>query len=218
MSRPRTFAVAAVTLLLAPATVWAQQVPWGGGISGSVSITGPLPAGQNSIGNVGGKTVSVCTGQNGVPAITVTTGNAYGANYVVGNNNGVGTALYFPGAFTTTGTGLLQAVVVTMKDQETSGFTFVPFNANPTNTTWTDAAVAAINAADVTKVRAPVSLTSNIQLAATLFSEQYAYGLGLPMAPGTAALYGVLLANATLTNNFAGTGDVQVCVKVLDDE
>jgi hypothetical protein len=186
--------------------------------SQSVSGTVSLGAGQAGVGNVGGKTVSVCTGQNGVPAITVTASNSYGTNYVVGNNNGAGTALMFPNAFTSTGSGILQAVVVTMKDQETSGFTFIPFTANPSSTTWTDSAVAAINAADVTKVRTPISLASNIQLAATLFSVQYAYGLGLPMAPGATTLYGVLLANTALTNQFAGTGDVQVCIKLLDDE
>jgi len=178
-------------------------------------VYGPSPGGGL---NVGGKTVQVCTGQNGVPAITVTASNSYGTNYVVGNNNGVGTALIFPNAFTATGSGILQAIAVTIKDQETSGFTFVPFNANPLSTTWTDAAVSAINAADVPKVRGPVPLANNIQLAATLFSVQYAYGIGLPLAPGITTLYGLLLANAALTNQFAGTSDVQVCVVVLDDE
>ena len=174
--------------------------------SSRISIMSPIPPSQNGIGNVGGKTVSVCV------TPTVTASNSYGINYVVGG------LLTFANAFTSTGTGILQGVTVTMKDQETSGFTFIPFTANPTNTTWTDAAVAAINAADVTKVRSPVPLAINTQLAATLFSVQYAYGLGLPMAPSTTSLYGVLLANAALTNQFAGASDVQVCVKLLDDE
>lgn len=174
--------------------------------------TGP---GAPSNPNVGGKTVSVCTGQNGVPAITVTASNAYGTNFVVGNNNGAGTALVFPNAFTATGSGILQDVVVTIKKVETSGFTFVPFNSNPSNTTWTDAAVANINAADVSAVREPVSLAANSQLGT--HTVAYAAGLGQAMQPGITSLYGVLISNATLLNNFSSTSDVQVCVKVLDD-
>jgi hypothetical protein len=165
---------------------------------------GALGAGQNGLGNVGGKTVQVCN------TLTVTASNSYGANYVVGGVQS------FADAFTSTGSGILQAVTVTMKDQEISGFTFVPFNSAPS--AMADAAVAAIAAADVAKVRGPVPLASNIQLASTLFSVQYAYGLGLPLAPGTTTLSGLLLANAALTNQFAGTGDVQVCVELLDDE
>lgn len=165
------------------------------------STTNPLQI----AGTVGGKTASVCV----TPTITIS--NSYGANYVVGG------LLTFANAFGPAGSGILQEVVVTMKDQETSGFTFIPFIANPTATTLTDAAIAAINAADVPKVWAPVSLSSNIQFAATLFSVQYAYGLGIPLVPGATTLYGVLLANAALTNQFAGTGDVQVCVGVLQD-
>ena len=172
----------------------------------SVQNTAATPAGQNGIGNVGGKTVAVCA------TPTVTASNAYGTNYVVGG------LLTFANAFTSTGSGLLQGVVVTINDNETSGFTFFPFNANPSGTTWTDAAVAAIVAGDVAKVRNPVSLNGNNQLKATVFSVYSAAGLGEALAPGTTSLYGVLIANAALTNNFAGTSDVQVCVKVLDDE
>ncbi len=94
-----------------------------------------LNAGTNNVGNVGGKTVSVTV------TPTVTASNSYGTNYVVGG------LLTFANAFTSKGSGILQSVTVTCKKVETSGFTFFPFNANPSNTTWTDAAVAAINQA-----------------------------------------------------------------------
>jgi hypothetical protein len=160
-------------------------------------------ASQNGIGNVGGKTVSVCT------TPTVTASNAYGTNYVVGG------LLTFANAFTSTGTGILQGVVVTIKKVETSGFTFFPFNANPSNTTWTDAAVAAINAADVPAMRTPVTLGANSQLGTATVAG--VAGIGEAVAPGATSLYGILLANAALTNQFGSTSDVQVCVKILQD-
>lgn len=224
------FAVlAALWLSLAPSAGNAQQCPACGSNSvppaalvlpgvGTVGSAHPLPVtgsggggtfilgpSQNGIGNVGGKTVSVCV------TPTVTTSNSYGTNYVVGG------LLTFAGAFTTTGSGILQGVVVTIHEVETSGFTFFPFHANPTATTWTDAAVAAINTADVAKVRNPVALGANSQLASSGFTVASAAGLGEALAPGTTSLYGVLIANATLTTQFAAATDVQVCIKVLDD-
>lgn len=164
---------------------------------------GALGAGQANIGNVGGKTVVICT------TPTVTASNSYGTNYVVGGK------LTFAGAFTSTGTGILQGVVVTIKKVETSGFTFVPFNSDPSNSTWTDAAVAAINAADVAAVREPVSLAAYSGLGT--HTAAYADGIGEPLAPGATTLYGLLIANAALTNQFGSTSDVQVCVKILQD-
>ena len=160
---------------------------------------------QNVIGNVGGKTVSVTV------TPTVTTANAYGTNYVVGG------LLTFSFAFTSTGTGIIQSVDVNIKKNETNGFTIFFFSANPSATTWTDAAVAAINATDMPLVRAPVPLVGNTQLAATGFSNFSAYGLGIAMAPGTTSLYAVLLANAALSTQFGSTSDVSVTVRVLQD-
>jgi hypothetical protein len=193
---------------------------------------------SNVIGNTGGLTTTISV------TPTITASNAYGTNYVIGG------LLTFNNAFTVTGSGIIESVCVMMKDAETSGFTFIPFSSNPSNTTWTDAAVAAINAADVFKVLPPVILTANSQLASTVYTCYYAYGLGLavnttavqgvPTTTGTPnggsnqgvpnpggtetftnttnlPLYGVLLANAALTNNFAGTSDIQVSVTILQD-
>lgn len=171
----------------------------GSGSAGSITL-GPS---QNGIGNVGGKTAKVCV------TPTVTTGNAYGTNYVVGG------LLHFTGLFTSTGSGKLQDVEVTIKDVESNGYTFFPFSSQPSATTWTDAAVANINAADIPKMSALVSLGGNTQMGtASIF---YAYGLGHSLAPGTTDIYGILLANAALTNNFTGASDVQVCLKADDD-
>lgn len=139
----------------------------------------------------------------------VTAANAYGINYVVGG------LLTFPNAFTATGSGILQSVYVNMKKVETSGFTFIPFSANPVNSTFTDAAVCNINAADFDKVRGPISLgQSNAMGTHTIAAG---IGLGEALSPGGTTLYGVLLANAALTNQFSSTGDVSVTVAVLQD-
>jgi hypothetical protein len=161
-----------------------------------VTTSNPLPVGA-------GNTVSVCV------TPTVTASNAYGTNYVVGG------LLTFSNAFTAKGSGLLQGVAVTIKKVETSGFTFVPFTSNPSNTTWTDAAVAAINAADVAAVRGPVTLTNYSGLGTHTVAS--AAAIAEALAPG-ATLYGVLIANGALTNNFGSTSDVQVCVKTLQDQ
>lgn len=160
---------------------------------------------QNNIGNVGGKTVSVTV------TPTVTASNSYGVNYVVGG------LLTFANMFTSTGTGIIQSVDVNIKKNETGGFTLFLFSANPSATTWTDAAVAAINATDIPLVRAPIGLTANTQLAATGFTNLSATGLAIAMAPGATSLYAVLVANAALSTQFGSTSDVSVTIRALQD-
>jgi hypothetical protein len=169
--------------------------------TGASGIT--LGPSQNGIGNVGGKTVDICV----TPAVTAS--NAYGINYVVGG------LLTFSNAFTSTGSGILQGVTVTVDKVQSQGFTFFPFNANPSNTTWTEAAVANINAADVPAQRTPVSLSGNNQLGTATVAGTA--GIGEALAPGTSTLYGILVTNGALTNNFSTTSDVQVCVEILQD-
>ena len=191
------------------------SIPAGSSVIGKVGIDQTTPgttngvyvntiaAGQNNIGNVGGKTIAVTV------TPTVTSANAYGTNYVVGG------LLTFANAFTSTGSGILQQVTVTCKKVETVAFTFVPFNSNPSNTTWTDAAAAAINAADVAAVRAPISLTNYSGLGTmTVIS---ATGIGEAMSVGSTSLYGVLIVSGTLTNNFGSTSDITVTVTILQD-
>lgn len=183
---------------------------WGIGATGSAvpanAVYQGILSGSNLVGwngNVGGKTTTVCT----TPTVTAT--NSYGTNYVVGGK------LTFSNIFTSTGTGILQGVVVTIAKVETSGFTFFPFASDPSASTWTDAAVANINATDIPKQRAPISLTANSQLGTTTIVS--ASGIGQPWNAGGTSGYGILLANAALTNQFASTSDVQVCVQVLSD-
>ena len=177
----------------------ALVVAAGSSTIGNVGIN----AGTNNIGNVGGKTVAVTV------TPTVTTANAYGTNYEVGG------LLTFANAFTAKGSGVVQALTVTCKRIETMGFTLFLFAGNPSNTTWTDAAVAAINAADINLVRGPIQLGNSSALGTMTVANSY--GLGLAMSPGTTSLYAVLLTNAALTNNFTSTSDISVTATILQD-
>lgn len=168
---------------------------------GWASIVNDAAAQVGSAGT--GTTVEVCQ------TPTVTTSNAYGTNYVVGG------LLTFPLAFQQNVGGVIHSVNVTIKKVETSGFTLFPLKGATTATTWTDAAVAAINAADVPLVRAPITLTGNSQLGTHTIASGIA--LGLAFTPNTPALSAVLIANAALTNQFTTAADVQVCVNILQD-
>jgi hypothetical protein len=156
-----------------------------------------------------GTTIEVCL------TPTVTASNNYGTNYVVGG------LLTFPKALTAIGTGILQSVAVTIKKVESSGFTFVPLVANPTTTVsgggFTDATVANINAADVAKVREPVALTGYSGLGTHTVAYADAIAQAFSVGLNNTTLYGVLIANAALTNQFGSASDVQVCVKILQD-
>lgn len=141
---------------------------------------------------------------------TVTTGNAYGANYVVGGK------LIFTNAFQAAGSGILQSVKLRFKTVQSNGFTLFLFNSDPSTTAWTDAAAAAINAADVTKIAGIVPLNCSQQLGGSS-TFCFADGIAQAHSPGGTTLWGVLLANQALSANFGSTSDVQVSLTILDD-
>jgi hypothetical protein len=174
----------------------------------AISTSNALPvqaiSSQLAIGNVGGKTSQITV----TPTVTIS--NSYGTNFVMGG------LLTFTSTFTSTGSGVVQSVYVTVKKQETQGFTLILFNSNPSNTTWTDAAVAAISTTDVPTLRAVIPLQSSNVMGGTA-TVAFATGLGISMNVGTANLFGVLLSNAALTNNLGSTSDITVTVDVLQD-
>ena len=161
------------------------------------------PAGNNVIGNVGGKTTQVTV------TPTVTIANNYGTNFCVGG------LINLTGALTSTGTGMLQGITVTSKTTQTMGWTAFIFNANTTSTTWTDATVSAINSADINKARGPFVPPVSTQLGTG--SVATLSGIGLPIAPGTTNVYAVVLSNGSLTNQFGTTSDVTYTFHFLPD-
>lgn len=146
---------------------------------------------------------------------TVTAANAYGVNFVVGGK------LTFTGALGQKGSGRLRGVSMTVKKVETSGFNFAPFIADPTNSTWTDAAVAAINAADIVSVRPAFGLTNVFSVLGThtiLGSPTNLVGAPFVRGIGNTTLWAIVTSNAVLTNNFTTAGDVTVCIQVEQDQ
>ena len=122
--------------------------------------------------------------------------------------------LYFKNALINKG-GLLESVAIQIADIESSGFTLFIFSSNPSATTWTDAAVAAIAAGDVAKVVAAIPLAASSALGT--HPVLYAEGLGIHLSAGSTDLWGVLLSNAALTNDFAAATDVSVTIGVVQE-
>ena len=138
---------------------------------------------------------------------TVTVADSYGVNYVVGG------LLTFSGAIENSYRAILKSVSVTCKQIETSGFTLYLFNGNNTfASTWTDAAVAAINSADVPLIAARIQLTNvGSELGTSTFLGAQPE-LAINNTVFGADLYGVLLSNAALTNQFSATDDVAITI------
>ena len=159
-----------------------------------------LGIGQNTIGNVGGKTATVTN------TLSIA-GSTYGTNYSVG---GIQT---FANAFTSTGSGVLQAVSVTTAAAESNVLSFVVFNANPANAI-ADNGAAAINSADVGKVVAVIPLTPSSVLGA--HTVWYAYGIGLALNVGATSLYGIVVSNSAFGATINGL-TTKVAVSILQD-
>ena len=174
-----------------------------------VDVKTALPAGQNSLGNVGALTKSVCI------APTVTNGT-YAANTVVGNNNGAGTPLLFANLFTSTGSGTIQTVTLTFTTVQTVGFLLTPFHANPTNTTWTDNSAVSIAAGDKFFADGAISL-ANPQPSLGTITVYNAAGIGQAYVTGSTSGWFILQPTAG-TASLGGTANVaQICVTVLRD-
>lgn len=143
---------------------------------------------------------------------TVTAANAYGTNYVVGAFSGNG-LLSFANALPPSGGGVIQSVYVQTAKVESMGFTFTPFSATTTGTAWTEDAVANINSVDVKLPRGAILLSGSSVLGTHTTAS--ATQLGQAINTGSTTLLGVLTANGPLTNQFASTSDLTICVDVI---
>lgn len=191
MTRKSYLAGAALALALATPAAAATHLDTDGSVLGGVSA---------------GQAKEVCV------TPTVTASNAYGANYVVGAVSSSG-LLSFANALPPSGGGVIQSVYVQVAKVESMGFTFTPFSAATTGTTWTEDAVASINAADVKLPRGAISLSGSSVLGThtTAFATQLAQAINT----GSTTLLGVLTANGPLTNNFGSSSDLTICVDLI---
>jgi hypothetical protein len=167
----------------------------------SIATMPALVTSTAAIGQIGGKTTTVDV----TPTIST---SAYTAGYVVGG------LLTFSNALLTAGTGILQSITLKCKTVQTVGFKLYLFKTNPTNSTWTDHAAPAINAADipfVTSVRTLSSPDSGLGTH-TIYVDD---GIGKVLNPGATTLYGILITTGTPT--FTSTSDMTISIGILQD-
>ncbi len=176
-------------------------------ITGTALVSGVVAIDQAAQGTsnlvIAGRTRSVTL------SLSISTTTAYGPNQSIGG------VMSFANAFGSTGAGVFQTVDINWKSAQAATLVFFPFASNPTNSTFTDHVAAALAAADAFAVRDPVTLSTPVSNLGT-HTNYAAYGIGAAMAPGTATLYGVLVATST-TNALNSTGDIQIVVKTLSD-
>lgn len=182
-------------------------------LAATLALAGPATA-ANHLDTDGSLLGGVSAGQVKEVCVTptVTASNAYGTNYVVGAVSSSG-LLSFANALPPSGGGAIQSVYVQAAKVETMGFTFTPFSAATTGTTWTEDAVANINSADVKLPRGAISLSGSSVLGTHTTAS--ATQLGQAINTGSTTLLGVLTANGALTNQFGSTSDLTICVDVI---
>lgn len=139
------------------------------------------------------------------PSVTPTiTAGAYTAGFEVG-----GLMTFAVGG---AGSGVLQSIKVTCKSVQTTALYLNIFDTNPSNSTWTDHAAPAINAADVFSLIGAYPLTSPYSGLGT-HTVWTLDGIGASFVG--ANLYGVLVAVSTPT--FASTTGITVKLGIIND-
>jgi hypothetical protein len=161
-----------------------------------------LPAGGNSIGQVGGKTAKISVSP------TVTASSAYAAKNIVGG------PMTFSAALLAAGSGVLESITLKTKTVQPGNFVLSLFDANPVNSTWNDKTAAAINVADIPFHIGDFTLSSpSSQLGTeTIYNFN---AIGKALKAGATTLYGILTCVGTPT--FGSTSDVTVVIEVLQD-
>lgn len=130
----------------------------------------------------------------------------------------IGTKMTFAGMARANGlTGLVQTAMIQCKSAQTFACDLIVFHTDPTNTTFTDNAALAVNAADFDKValRIPFVAGDWSALGTPSVAEVSAQGKLYKCASGTMTLFGVLVARGTPT--LASTSDLKVILKGMLD-
>ena len=175
-----------------------------------LGLAGSAFAQGGNITTTGGMSIEACTGAT----FLVTASAAYGANNEVEplivlfpSFRGIGTGSPDSG-------GIVQSIRLNFKDAQTATFKAYQFSANPSASTWADKTGPAINAADVFKVRPPITLS----VADSGLGTHTVYGLDqiarVHVASGSTD-YWILTTTGTPT--FGSTTDAQFCVTYLVD-
>ena len=157
-----------------------------------------------------GRPVTAASGQSVEVAVALV---VTAAAYTAGNT--MGGVIAFPGALRSPSlSGILNSVRVSDKKANTDGRVLWLFNANPTNSSFTDKTAPAIAAADIPKVIGRYVLgAANSDLGT---HAQYATdGIGKVIQAGATTLYGVLITQGTPTPNTSS--DISVAIGVVQD-
>jgi len=194
--------------VLGAATAWGTapsgNVP---GVNANVLALPALAAGTNSIGAVtvtSGNVGGFISSQSVTPTVSTT---AYVAGYEMG-----GLQTYASLIRSGQTTGLIQKVALQFNDSQTASTDAIFFNANPTNTTFTDHAALAIAAADVTKVIGVAHVNDCSSLGTPSLCQ--AQNLAIPIT-ASGSIYVVLVTRGTPT--LASTSDLTVLISMVQN-
>jgi len=182
----------------------------------SSTISGALPAGSNTIGNVnlnnsenhigwvGGHTVSLTP-----TSLAVTASSAYSSGQFLG-----GLLTFTSATRLSAGSGLLQTAILADASKQNALVDLILFNANPSSTTVTDKTTADIAAADLPKVIGVAHITDCISLSTRGLCLAQTQAIPVTLASGT-TLYGVMVVRGTPT--YPSTSAVGLTLTFLQD-
>lgn len=141
---------------------------------------------SNAIGNAG-RLNKVITTQLAVQAAL-----AYATGDILGGKITISGALARDG-----GSGILQNAILCCKSALAVNVDLVLFSADPSNTTFTENAAAAIATTDVEKVLGVLSLTTRVVLGTPVVAALY--NIGMPLEAAQRDLYACLIARGAFT-------------------
>ena len=115
------------------------------------------------------------------------------------------------------GTGYIVGVIVTDLSAQASDLEVVVFNANPSNTTFTDQAAFDVGDADISKIAGSVLLGSSNRFAYADNGVKTSFSPPIPIvsATGDGTFYAALISRGTPT--FAASTDVKVIFLLSQD-
>lgn len=163
------------------------------------------PAGENHVGEVGGKTDSVSPA-----APTITASSAYASGQVIGTKMTLANLARVSGK-----SGVIQTVSLFCKSAQTAAVDVLIFNADPSSTTFTDKTALALAAADYDKLIGVAHVTDWTSLGTPSLGQAAGVGLAFKLGSGLTDGYAVLVSRGTPT--FASTSDIKLAVKSLLD-
>lgn len=164
------------------------------------AVAAATPAGENYIGKNGGDVYSLTA----IPVVSTT---PYTAGDVVGTKMTLANASRLAA-----GSGIVQALMLHSKGALTGPFDVLLFSADPTNSTFTDNAALAVNAADFDKLIGVVHVTDWTSLGTPSLGQ--ALSLGLPFKlPANNTLFAVIVARGTPT--LTSTSQITLAARII---